>query len=79
VLYDRQTDPYMINNLIADKKYKSVAKKLRNEMAGKMKELNDEFMPCSWYRDNWMYKRFSIRAAAKGEFGPLPPLEPERK
>ena len=43
-----------------------------------MKELNDEFKPSTWYRDHWMYKNYSIKAAAKGEFGPIPPIEPNR-
>ena len=45
----------------------------------KMAELKDEFHTCTWYRDHWMYKNFSIKAAAQGEFGPLPPIEPQRK
>lgn len=28
--------------------------------------------------NHWMYKRFSIEAAAKGEFDPSPPIEPRR-
>ena len=47
-------------------------------MADKMEELNDEFKPCTWYRDHWMYNNYSIKAAAKGEFGPLPPITPYR-
>lgn len=77
-LYDRQTDPYMKQNQVNDKDYSAVLERLRSQMAGKMKELKDDFHPCTWYRDHWMYKRFSIKAAAKGEFGPLPPVEPIR-
>jgi hypothetical protein len=44
-----------------------------------MTDLKDEFKPCSWYRDHWMYKNYSVAAAARGKFGPLPPIEPRRK
>ena len=33
-----------------------------------MKELNDEFKPCSWYRGHWVDENRCIRAAAKGKF-----------
>ncbi len=79
VLFDRRNDPHEMKNLAGDKKYAKELKKYRDAMAGKMKELNDQFKPCTWYRDNWMYKTFSIKAAARGEFGPLPPVEPLRK
>lgn len=79
LLFDRAKDPHMKENVLNKKKYSSVLKKLRNGMEDKMEDLNDEFRPCSWYRDRWMYKGYSIKAAAKGEFGPLPPVEPIRK
>lgn len=79
ILLDRKEDPHCLQNFIDDPKYGKVADELRKKMYGKMAELNDQFMPCTWYRDNWMYKSFSIRASARGEFGPLPPVEPRRK
>ena len=79
LLFDREIDPYMMKNVINDKEYKSVAQKMRHEMYHKMRDLNDEFKPCTWYRDHWMYNNYSIKAAAKGEFGPLPPILPYRK
>lgn len=79
LLFDREKDPYMMKNVIGDKKYAKVLARLKKGMREKMEELNDEFKPCTWYRDNWMYKRFSIKAAARGEFGPLPPVEPQRQ
>jgi len=61
-----------------DPAYKDQLARLRDFIKQKMAELKDEFKPCSWYRDNWMYKKFSIQAAAKGKFGSLPPIEPKR-
>lgn len=78
LLFDRQKDPHMTRNVAEDKKYAKVLASLRSGMAAKMEELNDEFKPCTWYRDHWMYKDFSFKAAAHGEFGPLPPIEPVR-
>lgn len=78
LLFDREKDPYMIQNVIDQKEYKLTLKRLQEEMSGKMKDLNDEFKPCTWYREHWMYKNYSIKAAAKGEFGPLPPVTPYR-
>lgn len=79
VLLDRKKDPHCVHNFVHDPEYESVVHDLREKMRGKMTELNDQFMPCTWYRDNWMYKSFSIKASARGEFGPIPPVEPRRK
>jgi len=79
LLFDRKNDPFMTKNVIDQKGYASVLKKLRAEINRKMQTLNDDFQPCSWYRDHWMYKNYSVKAAAKGEFAPLPPVEPTRE
>lgn len=78
LLFDREKDPHMKRNLIDEKEYRPVLSTLRTQMKEKMAELKDEFKPCTWYRDHWMYKNYSIRAAAKGVFGPLPPIVPYR-
>lgn len=78
LLFDRQKDPKMQKDVSSDPLYQDDLKRLRNIMLKKMNELNDEFHKCSWYRDHWMYKDFSIKAGARGEFGPLPPIEPKR-
>lgn len=78
VLLDREADPTQLTNYAGDPAYASVKKELRKRMERKMKQLGDDFKPCSWYRDRWMYKGYSIKASARGEFGPLPPVEPKR-
>ena len=78
LLFDREKDPEMENEVSTDPAYQNELNRLRNLMLKKMNELNDEFHTCSWYRDHWMYKDYSIKASAKGEFGPLPPIEPKR-
>ena len=79
LLFDRKHDPLMKKDVIADPSYTQQLKRLRGFMTKKMTALRDEFKACTWYRDNWMYRKYSIKAAAKGEFGPLPPIEPLRR
>ena len=79
LLFDRKGDPLMKKDVIADPSYRQQLKRLRGFMTKRMTDLRDEFKPCTWYRDNWMYKKYSIKAAAKGQFGPLPPIEPLRR
>jgi arylsulfatase A-like enzyme len=79
LLFDREKDPLSKNNVAGEAVYRDDLTRLRRIMDDKMTELKDEFKPCSWYRDHWMHKKYSIKAAAKGLFGPLPPIEPDRK
>jgi len=78
LLFDRKHDPFMIQNVLQEPAYSGDLSRLRNAMSEKMLQLNDGFHSCSWYRDNWMYKQYSVKASATGEFGPLPPIEPNR-
>lgn len=78
VLFDLKKDPGQMNDVAGNPKYRRTLESYRDRMNVKMAELNDEFKPCTWYRDHWMYKGFSIKEAAHGEFGPLPPMEPMR-
>ena len=79
LLFDRKGDPLMKKDVSAEPLYQQEFKRLRGFMIRRMASLHDEFKACTWYRDHWMYKNYSIKAAAKGEFGPLPPIEPMRK
>lgn len=79
LLFDRNNDPYMMRNVVDDLIYKDVLNDLRMKMKAKMEFLNDEFKPCTWYKEHWMYKDYSIKSSARGDFGPLPPIEPFRE
>lgn len=79
LLYDRKVDPYMIKDVLDDPSYNEELTRLRKMMLDKMRKLNDKFHKCTWYRDHWMYKNYSIKTSAGGEFGSLPPIEPNRK
>lgn len=78
VLFDRQLDPFQKNNLVNNPEYAGELKRLRGIMNKKMKSLNDEFKSCTWYRDNWMHNKYSIKAGAKGAFAPLAPINVQR-
>jgi len=80
-LYDNQNDPLQMTNLAGDPDWKDKLVQMQKAMASKMQELNDEFKPCTWYRDNWMSSedQYSIVAAAKGKFvGPYRAISSER-
>ena len=78
-LFDQRNDPFQLHDLVEDPAYAEVLETYRNLLQQQLTDLGDAFMPCTWYRDNWMYKGYSVKAAARGDFGPLPPLEPQRK
>jgi arylsulfatase A-like enzyme len=80
-LYDNQNDPLQMNNLVSDPEWSEKLLEMRNGVADKMAEINDEFKPCTWYRDHWMDPddEFSIIGAAQGPFtGPYPPVSSMR-
>ena len=68
LLFDNSKDPLQMNNQADSPVYEKVKKEMKTFMDKKMLELNDEFKPCSWYRDNWVDENRSIIRAAKGKF-----------
>jgi len=78
LLFDRQKDPTMKKDVAGDVSYAVELARLRKIMAAKMSELKDDFHECTWYRDHWMYRNYSVKSSARGDFGPLPPVEPLR-
>lgn len=51
-----------------DSFYADVYKNMKSKMASKMQELNDNFEPMSWYRDNWIDENRNIIKSARGNF-----------
>jgi arylsulfatase A-like enzyme len=68
LLFDNLNDPLQKENLADDPKYSRKLRKMKRYMSRKMNKLNDEFMPCSWYRDNWTDGNRVIIRAAQGDF-----------
>lgn len=68
LLFDNIEDPLQKVNLAENPKFSRKLKRMKTLMARKMNELNDDFLPCTWYRDNWTDGNRIIIKAAKGEF-----------
>ncbi len=67
LLFDNLNDPLQTVNLVDNTAYQEKLRELRGKMADKMDELNDQFLPCTWYRDHWTEDRI-IKASAQGSF-----------
>ena len=63
LLFDNLNDPYQIQNLVNDPDYADIAQQFRAMLDQKMRELNDSFEPCTWYRDHWTEDRRILRTA----------------
>jgi len=73
-LYDNRSDTFQMRNLAQDPAFEATLRGLREGMAAKMADLNDEFKPLSYYR-RWMAEDdpYSVVASARGPFeGPYP-------
>lgn len=68
LLFDNQKDPLQTHNLVSDPFYADVYENLKSKMQKKMAALNDEFKPCSWYKDRWTDGKRNIIASAVGKF-----------
>ncbi|WP_129649497.1 sulfatase family protein [Peristeroidobacter agariperforans] len=67
LLFDNLSDPQQANNLADDAYYSKDLLRWRTRLDGRMRELGDEFLACSSYRDLWTRNRVVLRAA-HGEF-----------
>lgn len=54
LLFDNIKDPKQTNNLFFSPKHAKILDEKRKQMNARMKELNDEFKPCTWYRGRWV-------------------------
>ncbi len=61
LLFDNSKDPLQKNNLVSQESSRRVLLELREKMKLKMLSINDEFKPCTWYRDNWTQDRVIIK------------------
>jgi hypothetical protein len=68
LLFDNAADPLQTRNLASDPGYQTVKNRMKTWMKNKMAALNDEFMPCTWYRDHWTDGDRNITASARGLF-----------
>ena len=56
LLFDDQTDPYQINNLVNNPKYAALQKKLDKKLQTKLKQQGDGFRDGQFYIDLWGYQ-----------------------
>ncbi len=56
LLYDNQTDPYQLDNLVGRAEHAALQADLEQQLQGKLKETNDAFLPGGEYVAKWGYK-----------------------
>ena len=57
LLFDNLNDPYQTINLIYDKNYIDIGKKIKDEMYAEMAKINDTFEKNNYYKKNWIKNR----------------------
>jgi arylsulfatase A-like enzyme len=62
-LFDNQSDPLQMHNLSDDPAHASRLAEFREKLSEKMHSLQDEFKPCTWYRDHWTEDRKIVHTA----------------
>jgi arylsulfatase A-like enzyme len=55
LLYDNQTDPYQMNNLVGNPETSDIEKSLDEKLMQKLASINDEFLPGEHYIEKWGY------------------------
>lgn len=67
LLFDNKNDPEQSTNLVSDPGFRDDLVRLRQWLTEKMLATEDEFQPCTWYRDHWTKNRVILKGA-HGEF-----------
>jgi len=57
LLFDNPADPYQLKNLAGDRAHAAKLAHYRERLQRWMKEHNDAFEACTWYRDRWTNDR----------------------
>ena len=64
LLFDNVADPYQLKNLAADRAHQAKLAHYRTQLQRWMKEHNDGFESCTWYRDHWTNDRNIVNTAS---------------
>ncbi len=63
LLFDNETDPYQMHNLIGEPAYAALKETLKRKMYDKMTRIGDSFANNSYYEENWVEDRVIKRTA----------------
>ena len=63
LLFDNLADPYQLKNLATDHAHAAALSHCRTRHQRWMKEHNDSFEACTWYRDRWTADRNIVNTA----------------
>jgi arylsulfatase A-like enzyme len=63
LLFDNQSDPHQMHNLVVDPAYAETLERFRDMLRARMAALGDTFEACTWYRDHWTEDRIILRTA----------------
>lgn len=55
LLYDNETDPFQMNNLVNKPEYSQIQNELENELNSLLQKTGDEFMEADYYMKKWNY------------------------
>lgn len=62
-LFDHRKDPLQLKNLAEERSHARLLRHYREKLRRWMKEHNDTFESCTWYRDHWTVDRNIVRTA----------------
>jgi arylsulfatase A-like enzyme len=73
LLFDNVADPYQTKNLAGDRAQRPLLEHFRTGLQRWMKDHNDQFESCTWYRDHWTVDRNIVNTASgvKQDLGAL--------
>jgi arylsulfatase A-like enzyme len=64
LLFDNTADPYQMKNLAGERQHRAKLEHYRGQLQRWMKDHNDTFESCTWYRDHWTNDRNIVNTAS---------------
>jgi arylsulfatase A-like enzyme len=56
LMFDNQTDPYQMNNLVGKPEHIELQKQMNEQLQAELIKIGDDFRPSQYYLDKWAYK-----------------------
>ena len=76
MLYDNERDPYQLQNLVNDPKYKAIQSALEKELSAQLAKRGDTFEPKEYYVKKWGFKLKKNKGEIAYGPGPYEPQSP---